>query len=70
MPNFIWPVAKMISNHQLLNMTGQEPVAIEIKRKPNNDVSCTPNTEVIRAALDWNCQGQREDGEKTPGAEQ
>lgn len=58
-----WP--DHISNQQLWNVTGQEPIITTITRRKWNWIAHTlrkPEQDVTRQALDWNPQGARRRG--------
>ena len=58
-----WP--ETISNKELWERTGQQPVEIEIRRRKWGWIGHTlrkPNANVTRQALDWNPQGKRRVG--------
>jgi hypothetical protein len=58
-----WPT--VISNQQLWQMTQKEPIELEIKRRKWKWLGHTlrgPQTDINRAALEWDAQGSRRRG--------
>ncbi|KAI8500371.1 hypothetical protein Bbelb_219370 [Branchiostoma belcheri] len=58
-----WP--RKIKNQELLEITGQEPIEITIRRRKWRWIGHTlrkPPTSITRTALDWNPQGKRHRG--------